>query len=175
MSVSRISYLMSDAQDDDETSTNETGVAMFDRWDSLNSAGTTLMNRRFIIKEAVQYLSIFELEPIALISKFHSKVVKEHLADRLNTLLKNYLIRGDFARVMRKYNVVISGSGAFAFMDPAVVTSWKKIGEDIHDLDLYVKRGCMAEVVDYIRGQRGVHSEVIFSSHAMSYQRVTRQ
>ncbi|KLO07141.1 hypothetical protein SCHPADRAFT_945528 [Schizopora paradoxa] len=133
--------------------------------DIANALGTTLMHRRAVIDEAIQYLSVTELEPIALLSKFHSKIVKAHFSARLSRLLKRRLVRGNFVQFMKRHGVVISGSSVFEFMDPAWTDSWKKLRVESKDLDLYVKKGSLFPVVRYLCTQTGVASTIVFSSH----------
>ncbi|KAJ2924552.1 hypothetical protein H1R20_g12535, partial [Candolleomyces eurysporus] len=88
------------------------------------------------------FLSVFQLLMVAGSSRYNYFVVKKHIRDRVNDLLKQWSLPNAFVEFMKNHDVVFSGSAVLALLEPDSLTP--------NDLDTYVPLGALPAVEAFL-------------------------
>ncbi|RXW18751.1 hypothetical protein EST38_g7117 [Candolleomyces aberdarensis] len=88
------------------------------------------------------HLSVANLGNIGRTSHYHYALVKRQVRGRVTATLADWWLPGETFRFMKDHNMVISGSAVLAIAEPNSVVP--------NDLDMYVPRGGMPAVQDFL-------------------------
>ncbi|RXW16787.1 hypothetical protein EST38_g9063 [Candolleomyces aberdarensis] len=93
-------------------------------------------------QRVLSYVSVANLGRIGHTSHYHYALMKRQVRGRVTSTLANWKLPPETLDFMREHNIVLSGSAVLAIVEPGSV--------EPNDLDMYVPRGGMGEVEEFL-------------------------